>query len=103
MAKKFEIENRTRSTYVFEAFVEGPKDANGKSRRVADHDRDVVIGDMANTPELMQSRGAVYSRKVPPPVVVVDEAWVKGLLPAQRVFYDGLVRSNALRVREVAG
>lgn len=103
MGKKFEIENRTRSTFVFEAFREGPKNADGKSRRVADHDNDVVIGDMANTPELMQSRGAVYSRKVPPPTVVVDEAWLKGLLPAQRAFYDGLVRKKDLLVREVAG
>jgi hypothetical protein len=103
VAKKYEIENRTRSTFVFEAFREGPKDASGKARRVADHDNDVVIGDMANTPELMASRNAVYSRKVPPPVVVVDEAWLKGLLPAQRAFYDGLVRKNDLRVREIAG
>jgi hypothetical protein len=70
VGKKLEIENRSRSNIVFEAFRKGPGE-----RLIHDHDADVVIGDSANTPELMARHKAVYSRRVPPPVVLVDAAW----------------------------
>lgn len=99
MAKKLEIENRTRSTFVFSAFRE-VKGARGKPRLVHDHENDVVIGDRELTPEKMEAKGAVYSRKVPPPSVEVPEEWLAGLHPSQRAYFDGLVAADQIRVRE---
>jgi len=93
------IENRRRSTWVFEAWKSVGKEGGPLAH---DHENDLVIGDMANTPEVMKSHGAVYSRRCPPPVVTVPKARIDAMTPADRQVFDALVKAGEFQITAVA-
>jgi hypothetical protein len=82
------IENRKRSTWVFESWKPAAMEGGPP---VHDHENDIVIGDMANTAEVMKSHGVAYSRRCPPPVVTVPKARFDALKPADRKVIESLV------------
>lgn len=92
------IENRKRSTWVFEAWKPLVKDGP----LVQDHENDLVIGDSANTAEVMKSHGAAYSRRCPSPIVTVPKARIDAMPPGDRKVFEALVNSGEFQVTPVA-
>lgn len=79
------IENRTRQNYTFEAFKPNPVKGGPP---IHDHDNDLVIGDMANTPELMASHKIGYSRRCPAPEVTISKERFDQLSAYDRRFLE---------------
>ena len=100
MGKKVEIENRTRDCLIFPAYREVVQ-AGGKTRLIPDHEGDIVLGDMVNTPALMQSHGVDYGPRCPAPVVVVDQDAIDNVLkqPVVKSHWDARVRRGEIRLR----
>lgn len=101
MGRKVEIENRTRDTLIFPATKEIAT-ADGKTKRVLDPERDIVLGDAANTRELLDSYGLEYGPKCPPPVVVVDQADIDALAPVVLANFKARVEKRQLLLRSAA-
>jgi hypothetical protein len=93
------IENRKRSTWVFEAWK--PAAVEG-GPPVHDHENDLVIGDSANTPEVMKSHGVTYSRRCPAPVATIPKARFDALTQADRKVIDALVKAGDFQISQVA-
>ena len=82
---KVEIENLTRSTWIFPAFKPG---AQKGDEPIPDPDNDIIVGDRNNTAELFAAKGVEPCRKWPLNTVVVDQKQIDALPPTVRKVFE---------------
>lgn len=99
VATMIRIENRSRSTWVFEATTPNPKPGR---RPIPDPANDLVIGDAFMTPQVMASLGARYDRRCPAPVVTVPKSVIDALDPKTRAVLQSLVDKGDFQFTPVA-